>query len=242
MEGNGQKKIKQGKPIVFYLKVFFTIILCAFILWKGDWGIIWEKLRTLKLWLIPVVFFCYILAQAISAFKWQIVLSVHDIHFKFGELHRYYYTAMFFNNFLPTSIGGDSYRVYKTISNPKSKSGAIIAILGERISGIIALISLGFIGGLVHYVQFGDDLSLAVITCGAVAISLIPLVFFVALIKNRVTGLHHKRIFPQWIKIIIQSIGDYKRQMGKTIAIIGISFFFSFTFTFPLPHLGRYCG
>jgi glycosyltransferase 2 family protein len=80
-------------------------------------------------------------------------LSIHRVPFEFRTLQKYYFIAMFFNNFLPSTIGGDSYRVIKTMHNPRSRSSAVIAVLMERLTGLAALLLLGYLGAIVEYLR-----------------------------------------------------------------------------------------
>src|SRR5690606_18422664 len=79
----------------------------------------------------------------VSAYKWRLLLSIHGVEYSTLRLSRYYFVALFFNNFLPTSIGGDGYRIYKTINNGRSKASAIIAVVMERVTGFGTLLALG---------------------------------------------------------------------------------------------------
>ena len=145
------------KSILFLLKLLITIGLCAVIFWKVDWRGTWNALQHTNLLILIVVFAGMILNVFISTLKWKILLSIHWIRFELSQLYKYYFTASFFNNFLPSTIGGDGYRIYKTFRNPASKAGAVTSVLVERVTGILALIFIGFIGGIVSYLQTGNE-------------------------------------------------------------------------------------
>jgi uncharacterized membrane protein YbhN (UPF0104 family) len=119
------------KKLAFPIKLLVTIALSTLIIWKGDWGTIWKALQSSDPFLILCVFASMVFCVTISAFKWQLLLSIHGIHIDFGKLHKYYFTALFFNNFFPTNIGGDGYRIYKTLQNQHTKAGAIISVFTE---------------------------------------------------------------------------------------------------------------
>lgn len=201
-------------------------MLCILIVWKIDWSILQEKLGGLNVRLFPVVLLFYVLSQIVSAFKWKLLLSVHDIHFSFNKLHRYYYIAMFLNNFLPTSIGGDGYRIYKTMSNPKSKSCAIIAVVIERISGIMALLSLGFVGAVVYYLRYGTEKFAGEALVGVFAVIIVVSVIFMITGKNIVTWVtKNKRIPIRYIDALLY-LKDYDRKIGVIVSVIIISFIY----------------
>lgn len=52
-----------------------------------------------------------IAALAISAYKWQWLLAVQNVRVPLPKLFTSYLVGLFFNNFLPTNIGGDVVRI-----------------------------------------------------------------------------------------------------------------------------------
>ncbi len=220
------KTKKNKKEILFLIKIAVTILLCAIILWKVDWENIWNGLQQTNLFLLLVVFILALTCVAISTFKWQVLLLINGVHFNFNKLLRYYLTAMFLNNFLPSSIGGDGYRIYKTLDNLHSRSCAVIAVFMERFTGILALLSLGFIGGIISFLQKGDDLSRLAVIYGSIGASiLIPLLYLTSR-KRTITWLLKRKKLPQRIKNVIDHLGDYHHHPLKALQVILISFFF----------------
>ena len=53
-----------------------------------------------------------------------------------------YIVGTFFNNFLPTTIGGDTVRAYDTIRYSHSAVKSITVVLVERITGVIAMVTI----------------------------------------------------------------------------------------------------
>lgn len=203
-----------------------TITLCTFIIWKGDWSRIWYTLQNSNLFLIIIVFVCMVFCVTISTFKWKVLLSIHKNHFSFLVLHKYYFTSVFFNNFLPTNIGGDAYRIYKTLQNSHFRAGALIAVFMERITGIWALVILGSIGYIVICLQ-------------GIASNLLPWVVLAFLVITMITSIACvivlSRVMPKlltnirilWkLKRCMEHLGDYRYEPVKTLQVVLISFFF----------------
>ncbi len=136
------------KKLLVIAKVFITISLVVYLLQNANWNAVPGLLGKVGLPVTGIVFLIMLLSITISTYKWDIILQVHRIYFKFNALHKYYFIATFFNNFLPTSIGGDGYRIYKTLDNQISKSCAVLAVLMERVSGLVALILIGSVSSL----------------------------------------------------------------------------------------------
>lgn len=216
------------KFVLFLLKLLMTIGLCAVIFWKVDWRGTWNALQHTNLLILIVVFAGMILNVFISSLKWKILLSIHLIRFELGQLYKYYFTASFFNNFLPSTIGGDSYRIYKTFRNPTSKAGAVTSVLVERITGILALMFIGFIGGIVSYLQTGNEISRIVVVIGlfvsGILISIVlVLIFSVSPLQRLI-----RKYLPSKIKKIVEHFGDYRSNLSKTFIVASLSLFFQF--------------
>ena len=153
-------------------KLLVTLALCWLIVSWIDWQIFLATLENADYGLMATVFGVSFFGIAISAWKWQILLRGHGIHFSLPSLIRWYFIATFFNAFLPTNIGGDGYRLLKTYDNPKGKARAVGAILLERITGVLTLGFMGYVSALIVWLKTGNALagSLAVIgTIGGVS-------------------------------------------------------------------------
>ncbi len=219
------KKSLQSRSLIL-VKALITIILCGIIIWQGDWNKIWSAFRNANPFLIAVVFAGMLGGVAISAYKWQVVLSIHGIHYTFIQLQRYYYTSVFFNNFLPSNIGGDVYRIFQTVRRQPNRAGAVAAVVTERLTGIWALIALGAVGGTLVY--FSDPLHPVWILPALSIFSAVTLMPLVLLIFSRrvIAWCLALPQFPQKLKNVLLLSEDYRRHSLKTLHIIGISFGF----------------
>src|SRR5690606_18220324 len=112
--------------ILFAAKIAIGLTLCAVIVAKIDWQAASSSLAETGAGLVAVMFGILVALVFLSAYKWRLLLSIHGIEYSTLRLSRYYFVALFFNNFLPTSIGGDGYRIYKTMHNGRSRASAVI--------------------------------------------------------------------------------------------------------------------
>jgi len=141
------------------LKALVTVALVVFIVSRADWAAVGSTLAAADRTLILIVFAMMVFCVCFSAYKWQKLLAIHGAGFGFAKLNRWYFVAMFFNNFLPTSIGGDGYRIWRTLDNERSRTAAVVAVFAERLSGILTLLLIGFIGALIGWAVSGHALS-----------------------------------------------------------------------------------
>jgi len=132
-----------------FAKVTVSLLLIATLLFNVEWSEVLRQLRSMNTWLLAFVLLLMTLQFPISSWKWQKSLRIHGLDYPFGLLQKVLCIGFFFNNFLPTSIGGDAYRVIKTVPSEGYKSRALSSVLFERIVGFGALLFLGLVGGLV---------------------------------------------------------------------------------------------
>lgn len=139
-----------NKPrLIIAVKALVSVSLIAFLLSNVGWEEILAKVATLSPALVALGFLIVVVQFPISSLKWQLSLRQHDVHFGFWYLQTVGCIAYFLNNFLPSGIGGDAYRVFKTLPAEGRKSRGLSATLLDRIVGLSTLLLLGYLGAFI---------------------------------------------------------------------------------------------
>jgi hypothetical protein len=90
--------------------------------------------------LLFVPFIAFFVGIYISVLKWQKILSFYGFQEKIHELYKAYLVGVFYNNFLPSSVGGDIYRLFRLNKKLKNKKIILTTIILERGFGYFALL------------------------------------------------------------------------------------------------------
>jgi uncharacterized protein (TIRG00374 family) len=212
--------------LLLIAKASITVGLCAFLLSKADWKDIPDILIEIGLPVTITVFIVMLLSITISTYKWDLILRIHKIYFKFGALHKYYFIATFFNNFLPTSIGGDGYRIYKTLNNQTSKFCAVLAVFMERISGLVAIILIGSASSLYIVLADGTSLAAEYVLVAGLLCTVGCTVILVILRKGVLEKIHLQGKIFNLVKTNSNSLRDYNKNRKLTYRFIIVSFLF----------------
>jgi len=96
----------------------------------------------LKLFDIKYLYFAFIsllIGTYLSAIRWNMVLKAFDKKVSNSYLFGLYIKGYFFNNFLPTGMGGDFYKAISIGDKIEDKSIGFFSTFIERFSGLIAL-------------------------------------------------------------------------------------------------------
>ena len=88
----------------------------------------------------------YVLMIVLSAWRWGLLLRAQGLDLGVAHLTRSFLVATFFNNFLPSNIGGDVIRIADTAPAAGSKTLATTVVLIDRGIGLLGLLLLAAVG------------------------------------------------------------------------------------------------
>lgn len=113
----------------------------------------WADLRDIFIaaepgWLILAGIFV-VFSMVVSVEKWSRVLISQGIKLSWYQLWKVYWVGIFFNNFLPSSIGGDGIRICLVGRSIANMAGAASTVVIERLLATIGLALTGLLAGLI---------------------------------------------------------------------------------------------
>jgi uncharacterized membrane protein YbhN (UPF0104 family) len=132
-----------------WLKMIFAAVLLVALAFTVDWTEVGERISDLHWPMAALAFIAIVLEMPVNAVKWFWSLRLHGQHFPWGYLFRIGCMGYFFNNFLPSGIGGDVYRIYRTWPQEGEKSPAVSSVVVERVIGLAVLLLNGLLGALL---------------------------------------------------------------------------------------------
>ncbi|MEQ8154127.1 MAG: lysylphosphatidylglycerol synthase transmembrane domain-containing protein [Clostridiaceae bacterium] len=142
MESNKKKKI------LTIIRIAISILLLAGLIRFAEIDKIVTSLKGFDLKWLPLIFLLIILSVVVSTFKWRILIEAQDISVGFTTLFGYYMSGLFFNNFLPSSIGGDGVRIYLAGKKTNNLSSVASSVIVERVLATVTLALLGIISSI----------------------------------------------------------------------------------------------
>jgi len=93
-------------------------------------------------WIIAALI-CYFLVELAAGIRWWILLKVQQIHLSIARVAGLFLIGMFYNQFLPGGTGGDIMKSYLLLKEtPGKATGALLAVVFDRMVGLVALISI----------------------------------------------------------------------------------------------------
>ncbi len=140
------------------IKLLISIILIGWIIHKVNLIKLKDILISANLLWILAAVSLHIYAYWASGKRWQILLNALEVKESVKNLIKSYLVGTFFNQFLPTIVGGDMIRAIDLSEPCQSLTKSLTIILLERFIGIIALLSLVNIGFILR-MKYLDEVS-----------------------------------------------------------------------------------
>lgn len=137
------------KPLLVALKVLISVSLLYWLISRADLPTIWQTIKSANWSLLMLAFASFYVGYLCTARRWQIIMGVIKVPAKFWDLFLTFSVATFFNNFLPSTVGGDAYRMIESYRMGARKGQAVAVIFIDRILGLSALLIIAFLASLV---------------------------------------------------------------------------------------------
>lgn len=217
------------KKLVLILKIVVSLTLLAWLFYTSDFKTIISLVKKINVPIFIVAVVVTVLGLVLSALKWKYLLDLYDHDIGYFKLLNIYWSALFFNNFLPSTIGGDVYRIAALSKLSKNRFYSLLTVFLDRFTGAIALTSIASIAFAITYKYLGSN---AYIFLGLLIFLIISIILF---LNENFVG----NILPLIKKLPIanpedkvralkESIIAFKKDKYAMLKILGISFVFQF--------------
>ncbi len=131
------------------IKIAVSATLLIVLLRRADLGRIAEGLRGANPAWTGAALALYVASLGVSAWRWQRLLVAQGVSLPLSRLFESFLVATFFNNFLPSNVGGDVVRVADTAKSAGSKTIATTVVLLDRGVGLLGLFLVAALGATV---------------------------------------------------------------------------------------------
>jgi uncharacterized protein (TIRG00374 family) len=137
------------RRLILVAKIVISVALLAVLVTRSDAPRLWSYVRSASLPWLAGALGLYLLMVLASAWRWGLLLAAQGVHVPARRLTQSFLVATFFNNFLPSNIGGDVIRVADTVRDARSRTLAATVVLMDRAIGLLGLVLLAAVAATV---------------------------------------------------------------------------------------------
>ena len=123
---------------------------------RADLALVGDVLMDADAVLIAVAFASYFVGYMVSVARWRVLLAAQGVRPRFRYLYCSFMVGVFFNQLLPTTVGGDVARYQYTAAG--GRGAALSAVLLDRVFGTVALMVFAMAGLALALAQGNETL------------------------------------------------------------------------------------
>ena len=207
------------------VKIIISSFLVFLLIINVDWQEVWGYIVGANIYFIIAYLIFYFLGILISARKWQLLAQFKQFKDKYAFYVKSYLLGTFLNNFFPSFVGGDTYRVYSLGKSVKKMSESSTTIIADRVSGLVGIMILSIIFAALNY-HILIHHNIIVIIILILSIATIGIVMTVLLFNKKFIQ-YFVNFLPQFVQKYIQQLAQF-RNSRISIKMLLYSFLFAF--------------
>jgi glycosyltransferase 2 family protein len=224
----------KGKIIAF-TRILVSMGLVALLLWlmRGNFGQIRGTLAKTSL-----------LNMIAVSLRLKLLFIGEGLDISFGRVVELSFIGTFFNNFMPTAVGGDIVKVYYVFRHTKEMAKSFIAVFMDRFVGVFSFLLISMfvlmsplvnidiaLKKLVFYFTFLGIAAFVIILNSAVEKVILRVLSKISLWN---IGDHLSRVY--------RAVNEYRNKKGLILAVIGVSAISQCIYFYSVYLLGKSLG
>jgi uncharacterized membrane protein YbhN (UPF0104 family) len=144
-------QIKISAKTKLYAKVLISVVLFAslFLFGKADLSKSVEVALKANRWYLAGAITLFLLSTFLNAHRWQILASAVGLEKGLLKLVQFCFVGLFFNLFLPSTVGGDFSRCYYLSKGTGKYANAFYSVMADRTVGLAVLFLFASVGMLI---------------------------------------------------------------------------------------------
>jgi len=129
-----------SKFLAFSIKAAVTLGLIWLVLRGQDLTVLGERLALISPLTVLVAMALLAGQNVIAAQRWVVVMRLFGDALPYRTSLRFFFEGLFFNQALPSTVGGDGVRMYRAVKVGLPVEAGVNGVLLDRISGLFALL------------------------------------------------------------------------------------------------------
>lgn len=188
------------------LRIAITVVLVGVVMWRLDLSAFASKFSSFDPFWTAMAFLTVFAAVAVSAWKWGLILNVRGYALSYSRLIHHYFVGLFFNNVLPTTVGGDAVRAWETTRETGEVPEAMGSVVTERLIAGVALGITALLG--LPFVETSSRLFMLVSVFLVIDLALVALFLLPKVAEGIVT------------KLLPRRFAELRETVSKTVGVV----------------------
>ncbi|MBC7263245.1 MAG: flippase-like domain-containing protein [Chloroflexi bacterium] len=207
-------------------RVVVSVALLIFVLSSAGLRETWVVLQGTDWRYVILALFLSLVGMVVRSWRWSVLLADQGLCVPLQRLVHLFFVGTFFNNFLPTSVGGDIVKMYELGRASNKSALAVSSVLWDRATGLLTLLAMATMALPFSYHLVPPGVVMLIIALGVGSA-----VGLLALANRRWIkgiGAWLGRLRPRWggktISQVYQSLVGYSSTALQKASVISVAF------------------
>ncbi len=209
----------------FKVIISLSLIIVLLYIMRGNYTAIASALKNTNIRIFALGFVIFLFALGVASYRLFLIIRAQgSLSVNFKEAASLTFIGLFFNNFLPSSIGGDLVKAYYLANKTHERIGSFASVLVDRLMGLLTMIFMASAALLlIQSSLISEDIRQVIYGITAAALIVVLLIINKTIAKS-LSGLF-AFARPLFVKLreIYYTIHHYKNNKGLIIKSFGIS-------------------
>lgn len=145
------------------IKLIITVVIFYFLFQYVDFNNLINILAKSHGGYILIALILQLASTYLAAYRWLLIMSLLVFKENLAYYVKSYFKGTFFNQVLPSSIGGDAVRIIDLTQKGYDKKDSFYGIFVDRVIGLVGLLVLNLIATITFFGTFDNDFSMLII-------------------------------------------------------------------------------
>ena len=136
---------KKTKHLFLFLRIAVAVTALAWVFRGQDWGELAAMFARLNFGLFAVSVTIFVASQLIVGLRWWLLLRSQAIFIPYWAAVRLHFLGLFYNNFMPSALGGDFLRAWYVTSHTDKKLEAVLSVFVDRVIGLMGMVIIAVV-------------------------------------------------------------------------------------------------
>lgn len=137
-------KAQKTKYVFLFLRIAVVVcgIICG-VLWVHydvGWDNLVKTFSKVNLGIFAVALGIFAICQIIVGLRWWLLLRTQSVFIAFWAAVRLHFLGLFYNNFMPSSVGGDLIRAWYVTRHTDKRFRAALSVFVDRAIGLLSTV------------------------------------------------------------------------------------------------------
>jgi uncharacterized protein (TIRG00374 family) len=155
-DGPRSKKLKYVSIVI---RTSVAVIALVWVFRGQDWNQLVATFANLNPWYFILALGVFTVTQILIGLRWWLLMRAQRIYVGFWAVVRLHFLGLFYNNFMPGSVGGDFLKAWYVTKHTERKLQGALSVFVDRLIGLLSMLIMALFSYLLLMRDEAIDLS-----------------------------------------------------------------------------------